>query len=364
MKGKNRRRSAAIVIGLLAGWLTIFPVFADPDPVTPPQDEEVRRILEKSLSVVEIDKEIARIQEEQKTISAQLTTSKAKLSEQEQAIQKQREDAGKVIRAYYTGERDFLLTALFKTDNLSELFTLLDYFDLIFSSDKLTLNMYTKQYRELKQSINKLGAKSKELDDVESKLKTQRDRVAALQEDVNSDLSGRSDADKLRNLINEFTNYWQQTGIVQVRRYFNALSKAMNQMPEWIQKDKEMLSIDGFNYTITIPETKLNDFLRETNPIFNNFSFVFKQNAVIVSGKDDKMSVELDGHYTLEKNGAILFHIDALIFNGLALPDTTRQQMEREFDLGFNVSEMVPFLKTKSVSTEDGKLVIKLAISL
>ncbi|REE93006.1 hypothetical protein A8990_10290 [Paenibacillus taihuensis] len=361
MKGTNRRRSAAIVIGLLACWLTIFPVFADP---ATPQDEEVRRILEKSLSVVEIDKEIIRIQEEQKTITVQLTDSKTKLSEQEQAIQKQREEAGKVLRAYYTGERNFLLTALFHTDNLSELFTMLDFFDLIFSSDKLTLDTYTKQYRELKQNIGKLDTKSKELSEVETKLKTQRDRVAALQADVNSDLSGRSDADKLRTLIDEFTNYWQETGLVQVRRYFNALSKAMNQMPGWIQKDKEMLSIDGFNYTITIPETKLNSFLREKNPIFDNFSFVFKQNNVIVSGKDDKMSVEVDGHYTLEKNGAILFHVDALIFNGLALPDTTRQQLEREFDLGFNVSEMVPFLKTKSVSTEDGKLVVKLALSL
>ncbi|SEN11008.1 hypothetical protein [Paenibacillus sp. OV219] len=360
MKGIKRRRSAAIVIGLLACWLTIIPVLADP---ATPKDEEIRRILEKSLSVVEIDKEITRIQQEQQAITTQLATSKTKLSEQEQAIEKQRENAGKVLRAYYTGERDFLLTAIFNTDNLSELFTLLDYFDLIFSSDKLTLNTYTKQYRELKQNISKLDTKSQELTDVETRLKTQRDRVVALQNEVNSDLSGRSDSDKLRTLINEFTNYWQDTGIVEVRRYFNALSKAMGKMPGWIQNDKEMLSIDGLNYTLNVPEAKLNSFLREQNPIFDNFSFVFKEDSVIVSGKREDMSIELDGHYTLEKNGAILFHVDALIFNGLALPDTTRRELEREFDLGFNPSKMVPFLKTKSVTTENGQLVVKLGIS-
>jgi hypothetical protein len=66
----------------------------------------------------------------------------------------------------------------------------------------------------------------------------------------------------------------------------------------------------------------------------------------------------------VEKSGAILFHVDELIFNGLALPDTTRRSLEEEFDLGFYPQKMVSFLKTKSVQIEDGKLIVKLSISL
>ncbi|SFS85380.1 hypothetical protein [Paenibacillus sp. BC26] len=361
MKGTIRRRIAAFAVCALAVWLTIFPVFADP---APPKDEEVRAILEKSLSVVEIDKEIARVKEQQQTILAQLDDSKVKLASQEQSIEKKREEAGKVLRAYYTGERDIFLTALVSADNLSELLQLLDFFDLIFSNDKLTLNTYMKQYRELKKNISKLGTQSEQLAEVEERLTTQRNRVIALQQDVDSSLSGRSDADKLKLLINEFTDFWQNVGLLEVKRYFSALSKAMKQMPAWVQNNKEMLDIDGFNYALTIPDDKLNAFLREQNELFNNFSFAFETDKVIVTGKRDNMEVQLTGHYSLEKDGSILFHVDSLIFNGLELPDTTRTALEKEFDLGFYPSKIVSFLKTKSVTVEDGKLLIKLSISL
>ncbi|WP_308638897.1 coiled-coil domain-containing protein [Paenibacillus silvisoli] len=362
MKGTIRRRIAAFAVCALAVWLTIFPVFADP---AQPEDEEVRRILEKSLSVVEIDKEIVRVQQQQQSVADQLQASQAKLKEQEQSIGKKRDDAGKVLRAYYTGERDIWLTAFVSVDNLSELLTLLDYFDLIFTHDKLTLNTYKTQYRELKKSIAKLDDQSKQLDELEEKLQTQRTRVVALQKDVDSSLSGRSDADSLRQLINEFNDFWQNVGLTEVRRYFSALSKAMKHMPAWVQDNKdEMLEINGFNYSLTIPEDKLNAFLREQNELFNTFAFEFKQDTVIVTGKKDNLEVRLTGHYTLEENGSILFHVDSLIFNGLELPDTTRTALEKEFDLGFYPSKIVSFLKTKSVSVEDGKLLIKLAISL
>ncbi|SDW87420.1 hypothetical protein [Paenibacillus sp. CF384] len=361
MKGTIRRRIAAFAVCALAVWLTIYPVFADP---ATPKDEEVRAILEKSLSVVEIDKEIARVKEQQQTILAQLDDSKAKLASQEQTIEKKREEAGKVLRAYYTGERDIFLTALVSSDNLSELLQLLDFFDLILSNDKLTLNTYMKQYRELKKNISKLDTQSEQLAEVEERLTTQRNRVIALQKDVDSSLSGRSDADNLKLLITEFTDFWQNVGLLEVKRYFSALSKAMKKMPAWVQNNKDMLDIDGFNYSLSIPDDKLNAFLREQNELFNNFSFTFKPDEVIVTGKRDNMEVQLTGHYSLEKDGSILFHVDSLIFNGLELPDTTRTALEKEFDLGFYPSKIVSFLKTKSVTVEDGKLLIKLSISL
>lgn len=361
MTGMKHRPALVIAICAIAVWLTIFPVFAEPQL---PQDEEVRRILEKSLSVVEIDKEIARTQEQQAAISTKLVQSQDELDNQKESMTKYQEEAGAVLRAYYTGERDFWLTALLSSDNLSSLLMMVDYFDFIFSNDQLTLNTYTKQYRELKNEIAKLDKQSDQLSKVQKRLEEQRNRVAALQEDVDSRLSGRSDADKLRLMINEFNEYWNNVGLLEVKRYFSALSKAMNKLPGWVQENKDMLEIDGFNYTLTIPDEKLNTFLREQNELFNNFAFSFHNDSVEVNGKRDGMEVQLSGHYTVEETGSILFHVDELIFNGLALPDTTRQSLEEEFDLGFYPQKMVSFLKTKSVQIEDGKLIVKLSISL
>lgn len=362
MQGTKRRWAVSFAVAVLAGWLTIYPALAEPAKPAVPQDEEIRSVLEKSLSVVEIDKEIARIQEEQAGVQAKLSASRTELAKQEEAIDRKREDAGKVLRAYYTGERDILMNALLSARNLSGLLTIIDYFDYIFSNDKQTLNDYSKQYKTLQRGIASLNAQSAQLDEVETRLRTQRDRVAGLQDEVDTTLNGRSDADKLRALIDDYNDYWQKVGLVEVNRYFKALSKAMGKIPNWVEKDKDMLKIDGFNYTLTIPAGKLNEFLRGQDAIFNNFAFAFQQGNVVITGKNDSLEVELTGHYTLEKNGAILFHVDELIFNGLALPDTTRKQLERQFDLGFNPSEIVSFVKAKSVAVEDGSLIIGLSI--
>lgn len=361
MQGTIRRIAVALAVCALAGWLTIFPVLAEPQL---PTDEATRDLVEKSLSVVEIDKEIARIQTEQTKVKASIAASQDKLAEQEAAIAKKREDAGKVLRAYYTGERNVLLTAILSTRSLSSLFSVLDAFDYIFSSDKDTLNDYAKQYQTIKSKLASLDKQSAQLTDVETRLRAQRQRVAGLKQEVDTAINGSADADKLRSLLSDYTDYWQQVGLVEVNTYFQALSKAMGKIPGWVEKNRDMLAIDGFNYTLTIPDAKLNAFLRDQDPIFNDLAFAFQRDKVILTGKRDDLEVMLTGHYALEKTGAIVFHVDELVFNGLTLPDTTDRQLERQFDLGFYPSDIVSFLKAKSVATADGNLTIKLAISL
>ncbi|MCQ6558285.1 coiled-coil domain-containing protein [Paenibacillus mendelii] len=361
MKGTMRRRIGAAALVALAVWLSVYPVLAQS-----PEDEEVRRILEKSLSVVELDKEIAHIAEQKKTAGKQLDRSRTELQQQELTIQSKREDAGNVLRAYYMGERDILLTALLSSNSIGDLLAMLDYFDIIFANDQQLLNTYVTQYRSIKKTVAKLDEEAAQLTQIENRLKEQRDRVLALQQDVDDRINGRSDEERLRLMIQEMTDFWSNVGFYEVKRYFKALAQAMKDMPDWVQNNKDMLSIDGLNYTLTIPEEKLNEFLREQNEMFNNFEFVFEDDAVSVSGKRDGLEVAITGHYTIENNpnNGILFHVDELKFNGLALPDTTRRSLEEEFDLGFYPQKIVSFLKANSVSVKDGQLTVKLSVSL
>ncbi|MNE85058.1 hypothetical protein D3C80_1820140 [compost metagenome] len=100
--------------------------------------------------------------------------------------------------------------------------------------------------------------------------------------------------------------------------------------------------------------------------MFNDFTFQFKEDKVVAQGKRENMEIQIAGHYTIENDpkNAILFHVDELLFNGFALPDTTRQALEKEFDLGFYPDLIVSFLKANAVTMEDGELTIKLSITL
>ncbi|MBD2870144.1 hypothetical protein IDH41_16275 [Paenibacillus sp. IB182493] len=354
------RKAAALLLAVFVALQT--PASAAPDPA----DDELHDLLEKSLSVVEIDKEIERIRKQQEQLTQEMADAERQLEQQEERIADKRDEAGSVLRAYYMGERDFLLAALISFDSLSDLLQMIDYAEFLFSHDKFTLDSYMEQYRKVKEGHERLETRKLELAAVESGLKLQRERVLDLERQLDEQLAGRSDADKLRLLMEELTSFWESAGIDEVKQYFQALSKAMQKLPEWVQSNKQLLEINGFQYTITVPEKEINAFLREQNDIFNNFSFEFSNGAVVARGQSDNMEIRISGHYTIENDpkNAILFHVDELLFNGFRLPDTTRQALEREFDLGFYPDLIVSFLKATSVEMKDDNLIIQLSLKL
>lgn len=361
----TRRRIVAAFIAALISILLIFhlPILAEPQSLEP---DDTHQLLEKSLSVVEIDKEIGRIQEQKQALILQLSESEQQLIAHEQQISDKREQAGRILRAYYMGERDFLWSALLSINSLPDLFRIIDYIDIIFSHDKHTLNAYLEQYRSLKEGYAKLEKRETELSAIEEKLNEQRSRVIALEQQLAEQLDGRSDAERIRLLIKELTSFWESVGNKEVNTYFRALSLAMQKLPDWVQDNKHLLEIKGLQYTLRVPEAELNKFLREQDELFNDFSFQFTNNQVTAKGKNEQIEISVSGHYSVENEpvNGIIFHVDELIFNGFSLPDTTRAQFEEEFDLGFYPQLIIPFLRAQSVEMNDGELVIVLQIKL
>lgn len=358
-----RGRLLFILLIILMLAVCKLPVLAEPQLT---EDEQVNQILEKSLSIVEIDKEIARIQTEKQKVMDEMSVTDKNIVQREQDIKEKREESGKVLRAYYMGEREILLRAILSFNSLHELFAMLDYVDIIFTKDRNTLDSYTNEYMSLKEEYTKLGSRKTELEEIENRLQTQRNRVAQLEQQIDGELAGRSDADRLRLLMEELTNYWESAGLQEVELYFGAISKAMNKLPNWLEDNKQYLEINGFNYTIRIPEDALNTFLREQDKRFNDFSFRFEDGKVTASGKHDNIDIAVTGHYTVEeepKNG-IVFHVDELLFNGFALPDTTRKTLEEKFDLGFYPGDLITFIQAKSVEMKDKELIVNLKMKL
>src|SRR5690606_35501778 len=121
----------------------------------------------------------------------------------------------------------------------------------------------------------------------------------------------RSDSERIRLLMEELTQFWETAGLTEVREYFKAISAAMGKLPGWVQENKDMLEVKGFNYTIRVPEEKLNEFLRDQDERFNNFSFSFGDDTITAHGKRDGMEISVTGHYSIQdepKNG-IIFHV-------------------------------------------------------
>ena len=60
--------------------------------------------------------------------------------------------------------------------------------------------------------------------------------------------------------MNELTLYWENVGIYEVKRYFKALASAMQNLPDFIQKQNGAISTTGTTYTIRIGQDELNTF--------------------------------------------------------------------------------------------------------
>lgn len=358
-----RRLAASICFALLLLWFVKPAAVRAEIPQAGEDDAALRQLLEKSLSITEIDKEIGRIGERRHATARQIAVLSDAIAAKQAEVDARREQAGRVIRAYYTGERDMLLAALLSFDSLQDLLAMLDYADALLGSDRRAIERYRTEYAELQAEQRKLAAEEKRLADIETSLIAQRERLVKLQAEVDSAIGQSGDEERLRLLIDEMIRYWETVGLHEVKRYFEALAGAMGELPAWLNDNKQLLEINGFTYTVRLPEAELNRFLREQNELFRNFSFRFEDGGIVVYGRREGMEVVISGHYTLEDDpNAIRFHTDKLLFNGLALPDTTRRALEEQFDLGFYPQMLVPFIRAESVATDGDELVITLKL--
>ncbi len=336
----------------------LLPVNAEPYP------EETRKLLEKSLSVVELNREIERISGLKSQTQSDIEQSERQLAEREIAIAVQREKAGRVLRSYYVGYKDFWLSALLNANSLPKLIRVWDTMDLIMQSDHRTMKAYSEQYRELKVGYERLQKNKDDLVSVESQLIAQRDRIQSLRGDLDRELASNGDEQLIRRLMEELQAYWKNVGLYEVKQHFKALASAMTQLPDYVKDTPGILQTSGLKAKLTLSDQQLNEFLRSQDSRFDDFAFRFDNGLLTMEGDNGRLQVTIQGRYTIEEEqeNAIRFHVDSLIFNGLALPDTTRAELEREFDLGFYPQKLVKYVKARSVEMEDGLLTVELGI--
>ncbi|MEC0223617.1 MULTISPECIES: coiled-coil domain-containing protein [Paenibacillus] len=330
-----------------------------------PDNEETRKLLEQTLSSAEIEREIIKITAEQKALEQKVESLNRQATQKKTAIADQQERAGAVVRSYYMGDRDNLLVAFFSAKSISRFLALFDYYEIIIGNDRDILSQYEEQYKDLKDTIQTAKRNSEELARLRTALEEQQVRVNALNKEIEGGIKNSSDPENMSTLLKEFTLYWENIGLHEVKTYFKALSSAMNKLPQFVQNREGVLTRKGMTYELNLKEEDLNEFLQSQNSLFKDFAFHFNDGSVTATGKSGALALSLTGHYTIQEEpiNGLIFQVDHIVFNGLELPDTTRKTLEEEFDLGFYPGKIVSFLRATAVDSQEGVLHVKLSIS-
>lgn len=330
-----------------------------------PDNEETRKLLEQTLSSAEIEREIIKITAEQKALEQKVESLNRQATQKKTAIADQQERAGAVVRSYYMGDRDNLLAAFFSAKSISRFLALFDYYEIIIGNDRDILSQYEEQYKDLKDTLQTAKRNSEELARLRTALEEQQVRVNALNKDIEGGIKNSSDPENMSTLLKEFTLYWENIGLHEVKTYFKALSSAMNKLPQFVQNREGVLTRKGMTYELNLKEEDLNEFLQSQNSLFKDFAFHFNDGSITATGKSGALALSLTGHYTIQEEpiNGLIFQVDHIVFNGLELPDTTRKTLEEEFDLGFYPGKIVSFLRATAVDSQEGVLHVKLSIS-
>lgn len=332
--------------------------------------DETKQLLQKGLTLVELDQEIARLSVQETRLGEDITKTEGLIRDNQVKVAETREHAGKVLRAYYMGDRGNLWMMLFSAKSLTEALSMYEYLSMIFNNDQHSLNAYSDSYKTLTESKNRLETERLDLQEVKAAFLAQRDKAAAVQKEIEETIRASSNAETLRAELDRFTNEWKEKGIPLFRTYLSSIAQSMNSLPELLTGPNGQKYLKEANFAkkyavFEITDTDLIEFFRGKDPLFRNITFEFQDEVFKVAGQDNGTEITINGHFTIENTpvNRLLFHVDQLGYNGFILPDTSNRALEQEFDLGFTPSKLVSGFDITEVTMKGGKLSLKLKMN-
>ncbi|MNI08966.1 hypothetical protein D3C73_620180 [compost metagenome] len=327
-------------------------------------NKEAQELLQKGLTIYEIDREVARLNEQDTKIVGQIQQTQIDIEKQGNKVKDTRKHAGKVLRAHYTGERDSIWLLLFSVRSFADILKTFEYLNMIVQNDHKALTKFTDSFNQLKDLNVQLEGSRVKLQLTKDNYLKQRERLVALQEELDKQLAISTQTKVVEEKIQSLKNEWEQEGLPLFRQYFEALSVAFMALPELVMKN------DGANFSLnnfTMTDQAFNEFLISKNELFKTLQFDFTKTNVMAKGLQNGKDIRINGNFIVKVGtdmNEVLYQIDQLSYNGYQLPDTTIASLSDEFKLSF-----IPKLTTKNlievtaITNEEDKLIIKLKIS-
>ncbi len=350
-----------VVLFLCSLWLLSFGAAAA--ALAEPAIDETRKLLEKSLSVKEIDREIARLEAEEGKLTAALAETHRQIELRGQAMEQQRVQAGQLLRAYYMGERDGLWLLLLTSTSFSEALAVFDYVAAVLERDHRLLESYRSAYAQLQAAREQQQSVLRSIVEVKEGFRREKLRVEQLEGEIQTALARLSNEEREKQLeqMRLLSDSWERKGKPLFDLYFRSLSELSLKFPELLARDKNSLKFEGLKMSVQLQDTLLNDFLQEQDIRFKGFRFAFQDGAMTISGSTDGTQAVVKGKYRLDQD-TIKFRIEQLQYNGFELPDTTARDLERQYDLTLDPRRFISSIVPTAVSIANGKLVIELRL--
>ncbi|MDB5052304.1 MAG: hypothetical protein JWM44_354 [Bacilli bacterium] len=350
---------------LLTYFCVFLCVYSAAQCFADPTLDETKKLLQKSLTIVQLDQEIARLSDQDVKVSAQIDDTQLKLVQQDTQVVSAREHAGKVLRAYYMGDRASIWTLIFSAKSFSDALDMYEYLDRIVANDHTSLEAYVASYKQLQDLQKQLATIQTDLREVKAAFITQRDHNIALQKEVDDQLKQipQDQAQIILAKIEELKATFKEKVVPLFEKYFKGIAEAMPQLVELVQGKEQAKYMNGLSFQIS--DQDLTQFFRSKNPeLFNHLEFKFQNGQYSVVGQDGDIKASIKGHYIVEENpNRLQFHVDDLGYNDNALDETTKRYMEERFNLSFSVEDHMPAFQAKEVTTDNGLLIIKLKLT-
>lgn len=332
-----------------------------------PTLEETRALLQKGLNLAELDQEIARLSAQDTRLAAQIAETEQSITVNQEKVEKTREHAGKVLRAYYMGERVNIWMLVLSAHSMSDAISIYEYFNLLVQNDHRSLNAYADSYNSLVTSRELLQKERQDLADVKAAFLAQREKAVTIAQEIETVLASSPDGEILRRELDRFTVEWKEKGVPLFRKYLASISEAMQGLPELLIGKNASTYIKDIDFktgsmVVEISDEDLTTFFRSKNPLFNNIGFRFEDDELFASGREDGVDVSIKGHYTIENKtvNKLQFHVDQLTYSGFVLPETSNRSLEEEFDLGFTPSLFMKGISVTEVSMKNGILHLRI----
>lgn len=329
--------------------------------------QESQSLLEKGLSVYELERQLQRLSAKEKEVAASILETEKSMELQQQKVDRLREQSGKVLQSYYMGERDALVYSIFGSGSLNEAFVMLDFVQMIFESDQEKLRSHMEAYLKLDGLRKDLLSAQSALAEVKFSYLAQLEERLRLKGELESGLAGHADAEEIRRQITQLAERWESEGLPLFRDYFRHLAGAMKDLPEIVSSNPNHLTRQkGTTFLFKITDAELNRFLRSKDPLFDRLTFEFDEGTISANGRDEGISMRMVGRYVLETEpeNLIRYEVEELWFDGFRLPEGTGQELEEQFPLGFYPKYIDDSLAATSVETEDGELRVTLQVDI
>ncbi|TLS50377.1 hypothetical protein FE782_20330 [Paenibacillus antri] len=353
------------------------PAFAGPALPRPAAEErpaeqaaavtdDASTFVQQGLTIHELDKELVRLKAEEASVDESIALQEDAIDRQKVVLDARTAAAGKILRAYYMGQRDRLWMLVFRMRSLGEALVAIDYLQAIVTNDFRTLETYREAYREQQELLAELAARQDRLQFVIAEHERQRTRLIEEQAELDRRLAELTELEREAQLaaIEATTRAWEEEGVPLFEDVLTALSAAMQDLPELLS-DPTLMTVSGASMEIRLTDEVFNNFLRERNELFEGFDFGFGPSGMTVTGGIGGNAATLQGVYILEKEpeNTLRFQIDNVAFNGYELPDTTRTELQNRYDLSFEPGRLVAGLTVSELANEEGRMRVKLSFN-